>query len=724
MKGLFLIVSLIVATATVQATEGLAAKGSAIQSSGSWFDPTHDGEGFVVQYIDDSSAVVYWFTYTETGAQRWFTGLGTASGNVLLVDELLITRGGVFGPAFDPSAIERQDIGELTLTFNSDSAGRADYVIDGIAGTQNIQRLSRPLEIGTASEPLVPAKSGSWFDPANDGEGFAVEVLEDGTPLAYWFTYDVAGNQAWMVGIGADNIGHGSVELAMVQPVGGRFGDAFDPADVDRQAAGTVQFSLNCDGGFAELDATDADFVDFRLNIQQLVGVGGNTCVDAAIADIRPAVNGVLQLPDNAASGRALWLLSQVNAGANPSNAQLRENFAASWFDSFSEEQTREFLAEMASLAPEPAFTDVSSATPLSISGLVTGLTGRELSFFLSIDVNTQQISSFSFSDFGFGRGTLVFADDQNLSIEQAADEYASLSAQPGLLVARIEDNECVATVGRNENEPRATASIFKIWILAGVAEALNDGSLTRQQKLSITTTDRAPGGPLIDAPVGTEYTLDELALLMMGVSDNTATDVLHEAVGRSRLDSLHAQYGHSRPELMAPQLNISEQFHILFSINSADADSYVNGSESFQQQFVQNRLVPLGSIATNGGGFFNEPEFITGTWQASPMDVCRAFARHRQHDPGSDAALVVERALGATPAFVNLYDRWDRIWFKGGNLESGASGQMVFTFAWMLERDGEDPYVVVGLANDLEGGLESEIFNFNSLLSRIMEQL
>ncbi|MEM6935412.1 MAG: serine hydrolase [Pseudomonadota bacterium] len=724
MKSVLVAALFLLATTGVMATSPPASKVADTAASGSWFDRARDGEGFVVQFIDDASAVVYWFTYTSTGEQRWFTGLGSASGNVLQIDELLMPTGGVFGPGFDSSAIVREDMGELTLTFTSDVSGRADYVINGEAGSQNLERLTRPLEVGAASEPLVPAKSGSWFDPVNDGEGFAVEVLEDGTPLAYWFTYDVAGNQAWMVGIGTGNIGNGSVQLDMVQPVGGLFGDNFDPADVDRQPAGRVNFSLNCDAGFADLDATDADFLDFRLQIQQLVGIGGNVCNDPAIARIMPTVAGKVLLPDNDATDRTNWLLGEVTAGGNTSDAALRDNFAPVWFASFSEEQTREFFADIASLAPQPRLTDVSSATPLTVSGLVTGTNGREVALNLSIDVNSRLINSFSYQNFGFGAGTIVFADDQNLSIEQAADEYASLSASPGLLVARIQNNQCVTVVGRNEDEPRATASIFKIWILAGVAEALNDGSLTRQQLLPVTANDRAPGGPLLDLPIGSAVTLDELSLLMMGISDNTATDILHEAVGRGRLNEIHAEYGHSRPELMAPQLNISEQFHLLFSVSSADAASYVNGTENFQRQFLLDRLVPLGSIATNGGGFFNEPEFVTGTWQASPLDVCGAFARHRQHDPGSDAALVVERALGATPGFPNLYERWDRIWFKGGNLESGASGQMVYTYAWMLERNGEDPYVVVGMANDLEGGLEDEIFNFNSLLSRIMEQL
>ena len=56
--------------------------------SGSWYDPTHDGEGFVLQILQDDTAVVYWFTYDEDGAQRWFTGVGNVENDTAVFDTL------------------------------------------------------------------------------------------------------------------------------------------------------------------------------------------------------------------------------------------------------------------------------------------------------------------------------------------------------------------------------------------------------------------------------------------------------------------------------------------------------------------------------------------------------------------------------------------------------------------------------------------------------------
>ena len=46
-----------------------------------------------------------------------------------------------------------------------------------------------------------PAMSGSWYTPERNGEGFTLQVLEDGTAHAIWFTYPPAGSaaqQAWI----------------------------------------------------------------------------------------------------------------------------------------------------------------------------------------------------------------------------------------------------------------------------------------------------------------------------------------------------------------------------------------------------------------------------------------------------------------------------------------------------------------------------------------------
>jgi hypothetical protein len=113
------------------------------QFSGLWYDPTHDGEGFSLTPLESGDAAIGWYTYDEQGVQRWFNGVGRREGLSIIVDELAVTRGGLFGPGFDPATVEREVIGSLRLDFDHCNAGTARYTVNGVEGSQNLVRLTR-----------------------------------------------------------------------------------------------------------------------------------------------------------------------------------------------------------------------------------------------------------------------------------------------------------------------------------------------------------------------------------------------------------------------------------------------------------------------------------------------------------------------------------------------------------------------------------------------------
>lgn len=113
--------------------------------SGAWFDPSHNGEGIIVQVQKDGSAVVTWFTYDMNGKQLWITGIGNFDGNTLEVDDMFTRSGAKWGPNFDPDDIVTVRWGALRLIF--DGCGNATLQYDsGVgfgAGEQDMQRLTR-----------------------------------------------------------------------------------------------------------------------------------------------------------------------------------------------------------------------------------------------------------------------------------------------------------------------------------------------------------------------------------------------------------------------------------------------------------------------------------------------------------------------------------------------------------------------------------------------------
>jgi hypothetical protein len=112
--------------------------------SGSWYDPEHDGEGYVVEVLADGRAVVYWFSYDTEGNRRWFFGLGGIENGKLVFEDMQTTSGARFGDAFDPADVSPEPWGTLELDLECDG-GKASFspTEEGFpAGELNLVRLS------------------------------------------------------------------------------------------------------------------------------------------------------------------------------------------------------------------------------------------------------------------------------------------------------------------------------------------------------------------------------------------------------------------------------------------------------------------------------------------------------------------------------------------------------------------------------------------------------
>ena len=251
------------------------------EMSGAWFDPAHDGEGFIIEMLDSRRAVVYWFTYDENGRQRWFIGIAQARKNQLVIDELLEMQGGSFGSA--PNNISESVIGSLVLDFESCDDGTAFYTVNGETGSQDITRLSAingrscaepgdSLIIASSAEEL---NSGNWYRPGDPGEGMILQRLGPDSAVLFWFTFDNEGRPAWMVGVGRREDNKWIFDRLEITS-GGRFGPGFDPEDVVREKWGSLQLSVECDDGNANYTTVLDTFASETLDVSRLTWLAGN----------------------------------------------------------------------------------------------------------------------------------------------------------------------------------------------------------------------------------------------------------------------------------------------------------------------------------------------------------------------------------------------------------------------------------------------------------------
>lgn len=112
--------------------------------SGAWFNPARDGQGFILEFVDDSELLAYWFTYDSDGSQMWLIGLGDVDGAGQAVLNVQRSSGGRFGDQFDPELVELQDWGQVGFEF--DECDNAAYTWLAPApysnGGYNISRLT------------------------------------------------------------------------------------------------------------------------------------------------------------------------------------------------------------------------------------------------------------------------------------------------------------------------------------------------------------------------------------------------------------------------------------------------------------------------------------------------------------------------------------------------------------------------------------------------------
>ncbi|MBB6521249.1 hypothetical protein [Pseudoteredinibacter isoporae] len=84
------------------------------QMSASWYNPQQSGHGLSVEVLNDGRAIIYWYTFDQSGAPYWIVGTGTVDGQSIATDAISV-NGGFFPPAFDASKVQRVQWGKLFL---------------------------------------------------------------------------------------------------------------------------------------------------------------------------------------------------------------------------------------------------------------------------------------------------------------------------------------------------------------------------------------------------------------------------------------------------------------------------------------------------------------------------------------------------------------------------------------------------------------------------------
>jgi hypothetical protein len=256
----------------------------------------------------------------------------------------------------------------------------------------------------------------------------------------------------------------------------------------------------------------------------------------------------------------------------------------------------------------------------------------------------------------------------------------------PGLtcsaLVAEVRGQQLVPLYERDPETPRPSGSLYKLYLMYAVLGEMAEGRLAPDDELVVSARTRSlPSGEMQDLPDGTAVRVRDAAFAMFALSDNTAADMLHLAVGRAAVERAVVGSGHRSPDLLRPFPTSRELFEVGWG-DPGSPRTWATGDEAARRRLLAAADHPLTVRIAD----LREPVHQHGLdWFMSAGDVARA------------AVALTDRAQGETARFLNAYPGvrlsrpgWAVKLFKGGSCPG------VVAFCWLVESTRGERYVIV----------------------------
>lgn len=241
------------------------------------------------------------------------------------------------------------------------------------------------------------------------------------------------------------------------------------------------------------------------------------------------------------------------------------------------------------------------------------------------------------------------------------------LHGRTGYALARLGDGAPQLLRQHHADQAFAIGSEFKLVILAELIRATNAGE-RRWDELVTLDGSELPGGGYTAKPAGTKVSLRELATQMISISDNSATDILLETLGRDKVEAMLPVVGIADPARNRPFLGTAEVFKL--KTIPALRDRYIAANEAGRRGLLAGEVAatPLSKVDV---GLFSagKPLSIdTLEWFETPADLVRVMdwiRRNTEGPKGADARAVLSKNPGIPPLGAR---KWQYVGYKGGS--------------------------------------------------------
>jgi beta-lactamase class A len=226
-------------------------------------------------------------------------------------------------------------------------------------------------------------------------------------------------------------------------------------------------------------------------------------------------------------------------------------------------------------------------------------------------------------------------------------------------------------------------ASIFKLYVLYAVADAVKAETVSWDDQLTVTDKGKAVGSGM-ELPVGAHISVRTAAEKMIATSDNMATDMLIGKVGTQAVESALANAGHHDPAAMTPFPTMYELFSVAW------------GQPDMREQWKRATPQARAQLLQQANSHAYQPDWrrahvpaseYGAEWYGSAEDICRVHVALQAGAVGKAAP--VKQILAASPGVDLDRGEWPYIGAKAGGLPGD------LTFSWYaIDRTGQ-PWVL-----------------------------
>ncbi len=244
--------------------------------------------------------------------------------------------------------------------------------------------------------------------------------------------------------------------------------------------------------------------------------------------------------------------------------------------------------------------------------------------------------------------------------------DMAALAPETALGIYDVTNGSCEVIHEHNGDRPLAIGSIFKLWVLAELANQIHKGFADWDEPLAVQADLRSnPAGGVFQLDDGDTLTLREHAEAMISISDNTATDHLIDRLGREPVETAMARAGVVEPSLNQPLLATRELFWLKYLAEApnppdwydADTDGRRTILAALDGETVPWVLNPALATEPNAKGLTqDQPRNLDIEYFASAQDLCRTLIH--LDDLSSESGLEpVADILSINPGAIRRHD-------------------------------------------------------------------